>query len=100
MDQNERAARRILAALSKGQLSRRDAMRALAGAGLSATAFRLLTGTAIADEMGPGGIPLARPNKPVTLPLNNDMIKSGLEPEKGGTFNIYNYADYVDPALV
>src|SRR5262249_45722575 len=77
-----------------------DAMRALGAAGLTTIAFRLLTGQAVADDMGPGGIPLARPNKPVKLPLHNDPIKSGLAPEKGGTFNIYNYADYVDPNLL
>ncbi|HEY4165012.1 MAG TPA: spermidine/putrescine ABC transporter substrate-binding protein, partial [Dongiaceae bacterium] len=49
---------------------------------------------------GPGGIPLARPNRPVKLPLHTDPIKSGLEAEKGGTFNVYNYADYIDPALI
>ena len=54
----------------------------------------------LADDAGPGGIPLARPDKPVKLPLTNEAIKSGLEAEKGGTFNIYNYADYVDPNLL
>jgi spermidine/putrescine transport system substrate-binding protein len=52
--------------------------------------------------MGPGGIPLARRSHPVTLPLydDNPPIDSGLAPETGGTLNIYNWADYLDPALV
>ena len=56
---------------------------------------------AFADQLiGPGGIPLARPNQPVTLPRFEDPIKSGLEPETGGTFTIFNYADYIDKKLV
>jgi spermidine/putrescine transport system substrate-binding protein len=105
MDLNETAAARILAGLRRGQLSRREALGALRNAGLTMAAFRLLTGNAFADAAaegatGPGGIPLARPDRPVKLPLTNEAIKSGLEAEKGGTFNIYNYADYVDPALL
>ena len=34
---------------------------------------------------GPGGLPLARPDKRVTLPRWEDPIKSGLKPETGGT---------------
>jgi hypothetical protein len=88
MDQNEKAAGRILAGLRHGHLSRREALRALRNTGLSAAAFRLLTGNAFADAAtegatGPGGIPLARPNRPVKLPLHTDPIKSGLEAEKG-----------------
>lgn len=53
------------------------------------------TGTGGASEpLGPGGIPLARPDKRVTLPLWEDPIESGLEPETGGTFTVFNYPDY------
>jgi spermidine/putrescine transport system substrate-binding protein len=104
MDTTDTAARRILAALRHGRLTRREALQALGAAGLSAAAFRLLTGTASADAgpdaVGPGGIPLARPNRPVKLPVFQDPIKSGLKPETGGTFRIFNYADYVDKALL
>lgn len=100
METRERQARSILAALRRGRLSRREALAAVRAAGLSAVAFRLLSGVALADETGPGGIPLARPDKPVKLPLYNEAIKSGLEAERGGVFNIYNYADYVDPNLL
>jgi spermidine/putrescine transport system substrate-binding protein len=105
MDQNEKTARRIIAGLRRGHLTRREALRHLGAAGLSLTALNVLTGNAFADAAlegakGPGGIDLARPNKPVKLPVYTDPIESGLEPEKGGTFNIYNYADYIDPALL
>jgi spermidine/putrescine transport system substrate-binding protein len=104
MNHDDVAARRILNALRCGQLSRREAFKALTTAGLSLAAMRVLGGSAWADAAGsasgPGGIPLARPNRPVTLPVFQDPIKNGLKPETGGTFNIFNYADYVDQKLV
>jgi spermidine/putrescine transport system substrate-binding protein len=48
---------------------------------------------------GPGGFALARPNQPVELPFWEKRIESGLKPETGGTFTIYNYPDYIDPDL-
>src|ERR671934_2078760 len=44
---------------------------------------------------GPGGLPLARPDKRVTLPRWEDPIKSGLKPETGGTFTFFQYPDYL-----
>ena len=46
------------------------------------------------ELLGPGGLPLARPDKRVELPLWEDPIESGLEPETGGTFTVFNYPDY------
>jgi spermidine/putrescine transport system substrate-binding protein len=104
MEKADRVASRIITAFLQGRLSRREALQTLRTAGLSAVALRLLGGEAFADAagtaVGPGGIPLARPNRPVKLPVFQDPIKSGLEPEKGGVFNIFNYADYVDKNLL
>jgi len=52
-------------------------------------------------ETGPGGIPLARPDRPVTLPLydDNKAIASGLTPE-AGPLRIYNWADYLNPDVI
>src|SRR3954471_16854739 len=87
---------RILGRFNRGEFSRREALRALGAVGLVAGAGKLLDFRALADEGdNMGGIPLARPDKPVTLPLHGDPIKSGLKPE-GGTFQIFNYQDYVD----
>jgi spermidine/putrescine transport system substrate-binding protein len=88
--------------LRTGRLSRRAALKALGLTGLGAAGLPLLSGGASADDqlMGPGGIPLARPDRPVTLPVFEDPIKSGLEPETGGTFNVFNYADYLDKKLM
>ena len=51
---------------------------------------------------GPGGLPLARPNRPVTLPIyaDNKPIASGLKPETGGTFTVFNYFDYLDKQVL
>jgi spermidine/putrescine transport system substrate-binding protein len=93
----------IMTGYRRGFLSRREALRALGAVGLAAGAAPLLDFAALADEAGkqagPGGIPLSRPDKPVTLPLTMDPIKSGLEPEKG-PFHIYTYQDYLDPVSV
>jgi spermidine/putrescine transport system substrate-binding protein len=51
--------------------------------------------TAGAAPTGPGGLPLARPDKRVTLPRWEHPIASGLQPETGGTFEIFNYPDYL-----
>jgi spermidine/putrescine transport system substrate-binding protein len=46
------------------------------------------------------GIPLARRDYPVTLPRVNDSVKSSAKPEKGGELRIYNYSDYLNPAVL
>ena len=89
-----------------GYLSRRDFLLRSAGtaAALSSaggllaacgntTSVPQATGTG-GELVGPGGLPLARPDKRVTLPLWEDPIASGLEPETGGTFTVYNYPAY------
>src|SRR5215831_21069 len=83
------------------RISRRGVLRTV-GSGLAvAVAAPWVRRHALADQLiGPGGIPLARPNQPVTLPRFEDPIKSGLEPEKGGTFTVFNYADYIDKKVV
>ena len=45
-----------------------------------------------------GGIPLPRPNNPVTWPMftDNQAIKSGQLAEKGATLKIYNWVAYVN----
>jgi spermidine/putrescine transport system substrate-binding protein len=50
---------------------------------------------------GPGGLPLARPNVPVTLPIysDNKPIASGLKPEPG-PLHFYNWLAYINPAVV
>jgi spermidine/putrescine transport system substrate-binding protein len=50
---------------------------------------------------GPGGLQLARPNRPVTLPLyaDNKAVASGLKPEQG-PLQLYNWTEYINPDVV
>jgi spermidine/putrescine transport system substrate-binding protein len=95
-----------------GAFSRRDfllrsaaAATVLSGSGAvlaacsSETTPEAVTGTS-GELLGPGGLPLARPNKRVTMPLWEDPIASGLEPETGGTFTVYNYPAYLYKKLL
>jgi spermidine/putrescine transport system substrate-binding protein len=51
--------------------------------------------------MGPGGLALARPDNPVTLPIyaDNKAIASGLSPEKG-PLQLYNWEEYINNDVV
>jgi spermidine/putrescine transport system substrate-binding protein len=46
-----------------------------------------------------GGIPLPRPNNPVTWPLyqGNPAIASGLPPETNATLRLFNWVAYINP---
>lgn len=95
-----------------GSLNRRDfllrsaaAATVLSGSGgllaacSSETTPEATTG-ASGELLGPGGLPLARPDKRVTMPLWEDPIESGLEPETGGTFTVFNYPAYLYKKLL
>ncbi len=71
-------------------------------AGCSNTTSAATGGSAANQGLGPGGLPLARPDKRVSLPIyeDNQPIAGGLEPETGGTFTIYNFPEYFDPSLL
>ena len=70
----------------------------LAGCG---TASPFGGGTAAVASRGPGGLPLARPDRPVTLPIyaDNKPIAAGRAPEKG-TLQVYIFTAYINPAVV
>jgi spermidine/putrescine transport system substrate-binding protein len=52
-------------------------------------------------SLGPGGLPLARLDRPVTLPIyaDNKPIASGLGPE-AGPLKFYNWQQYINPDVV
>ncbi|HLJ02184.1 MAG TPA: spermidine/putrescine ABC transporter substrate-binding protein [Solirubrobacteraceae bacterium] len=52
-------------------------------------------------DIGPGGLPLARANHPVTLPIyaGNQAIANGLTPEKG-PLELYNWIAYINPQVI
>jgi len=55
----------------------------------------------VAKPVGPGGLPLPRPDSAVTWAITpeNQPIADG-RPVERGPLSIYNYADYLDPATL
>jgi spermidine/putrescine transport system substrate-binding protein len=99
--------------LTREQLLRRAAGSALAISGVGALAGCQNTTTPIgsgggagskfvaARPLGPGGLPLPRPDYAVTWAITSDNqpIPDGRGTERG-PLRIYNYADYIWPGLV
>ena len=80
------------------QLHRRDVLRGGLWLSIGIGAAPLLSAcnndqVPAARANGSAPYPLARPNKPVTLPIkdSNPAIDDGLAPETGGVFKILNY---------
>jgi spermidine/putrescine transport system substrate-binding protein len=73
----------------------------LAACGTTAPTGATGTTSTAAADLGPGGLPLARPNRPVTLPIyaDNKPIASGLKPEKG-PLQLYNWIQYINTDVV
>jgi spermidine/putrescine transport system substrate-binding protein len=88
-----------------GGLSRRGFLTQGAAAGLlAAGAGSLLAGcssgtTTTSGAHAAAGIPLPRPNNPVTWPVSKDnpAIKSGLAPEQNATLRLFNWVAYINP---
>src|SRR6476620_1243621 len=87
------------------QLARRDVLRGGLWLTLGLGAAPWLAacsdnGTTV--QSGAAPYPLARPNKPVTLPFkdSNPPIEDGLDPETGGAFKILNYDQYMAPGVM
>ncbi len=85
-------------------LSRRSFLKQGAIAGLLAGGAGSLleacgSTSAASGPLTSNGIPLARPNRPVTWPIfkDNQPIKSGLAPEQGATLRIFNWVAYLNP---
>ncbi len=59
-------------------------------------------GSAAPGDSPGAGVTIASPENPVRWPVyeDNPPIADGLEPERGGVLQIYNYADYLAPGLV
>ncbi len=87
----------IRAGVVVGTLSGADALLTACGGGTSSASSTETNGAL----MGPGGIPLARRDHPVTLPIysDNEPIGSGMNLESG-PLNLFNWAAYINPAVV
>jgi spermidine/putrescine transport system substrate-binding protein len=87
----------------RGLITRRGFLKQSAGAAaLLGGAGSLLEACSNAGASGgltSGGIPLPRPNHPVTWPLfkDNPAIKSALQPEQNATLRIFNWVAYLNP---
>jgi spermidine/putrescine transport system substrate-binding protein len=81
-------------------ISRRQLLAAGAGLALGG----LLAGCSSTNPAGASSAdpPLPRQNRPVKWPVyaDNEPIASGLEPEEGATLRLYNWAAYVNEAVV
>ena len=88
----------IRAGLTVGALSGADALLSACGGAANSA---VTTGTTNGVLMGPGGIPLARRDHPVTLPIyaDNHAIASGKDHE-AGPLNLFNWDAYINPATV
>jgi spermidine/putrescine transport system substrate-binding protein len=93
-----------------GRITRRAFLGGASGMALGLATGGLLGGCANTTtpttvgpsaETGPGGIPLARPDHPVTLPRydDNEAIASGLGAERG-PLRVYNWQDYINPTVI
>lgn len=100
-------------------MSRRRLLQGAAGGALGVGAIGLLAGCentttpigacegdgssnlVVPRPTGPGGLPLPRPDNAVTWAItsDNEPIADDV-PDESGPLGIYNYADYLDPALV
>lgn len=88
-------------------VSRRSLLKAALLAGVSGPSLATLL-SACGGSEGSSGSPtgasetLASPDNPVKWPISekNPPIESGLKPEPGSTLRIYNYADYMAPAVM
>ena len=106
----------------RGGLTRRQLLRGAAGSALGLSAAGFLAGCENTTEpigvsaggpagpasrlvvpkpVGPGGLPLPRPDDAVTwaITADNRPIPEGRATERG-PLRVYNYADYVDPVTV
>lgn len=83
-------------------LRRRDVLRAGGLAGLAGLAGCARDVPRSSGTQRGSGLQVASPANPVTWPIatGNAPIGSGLEPERDATLQIYNYADYLDPAAM
>ena len=90
----------IRAGVVVGTLSGADALLSACGGGTAQSAAPT-TATTNGVLMGPGGIPLARREHPVKLPIysDNEPIASGMDLE-AGPLKLFNWDAYINPATV
>ena len=90
--------------LSAPAVGRREFLRRTGAASLGLPAVASLLAACGGDrgERVAPALGVARPNRPVTLPIfdDNEPIADGLGPERGSTLKIFNWAEYIRPRVV
>jgi spermidine/putrescine transport system substrate-binding protein len=85
-------------------LGRRDFLQRVGAASLAAPAAASLLAACAGEprDEEAAALEIARPNRPVTLPLfdDNPPIADGLSPERHATLTVFNWAEYVRPHVV
>ncbi len=111
-------ARRMAHPKDQSGLTRRQLLHGAAGTVVGASALGLVAGCentttptggtagvgskfVVPKPLGPGGLPLPRPDNSVTwaVTADNQAITDG-KPTEDGVLTIYNYADYIFPDLL
>jgi spermidine/putrescine transport system substrate-binding protein len=97
-----RSGRRLHRGTSRRQFLVGAGLAALGGPAFLAACTRDPGGASGGAPAATGSLQLASPSSPVTWPIQpgNEPIAGGLAPEKNATLQVYNYADYVEPAVI
>jgi len=87
---------------TRRQLLVRAAVSGAAVSGVSALGGCSTRTPSSATGSTPTKLRIASPDNPVTWPIpgDNPPIEDGLAPERGATLRLYNYADYLAPAVM
>lgn len=83
-----------------GTMSRREFLRMSAGAAVALPSAASILAACTKPGQGSSGFELARPNNPVTLPMNGQPIPTDTPMEQNAELLLFNWQDYIWKAFV
>jgi len=83
-----------------GAMSRREFLRMSAGAAVALPSAAAILAACTKPGQGSAGFELARPDNPVTLPMNGQPIPTDTPLEQNAELLLYNWQDYIWKAFV
>jgi spermidine/putrescine transport system substrate-binding protein len=94
--------RRNMSDLWRRELSRRDFLHRSAAVVTLSGVAAVLGACSNSPQRAGDELQLARPDSPVTLPIDvdNPPLEDGLEPKRGETLRIFNWEEYLWPKIV